>query len=206
MNWHIFHLFLGHHYDDNLETFLLRKIAGSNYEGLISMQTKVTRDKVQILRPLLQYSKKEILEFNYLNKIKYVNDPSNKNKIYSRVIVRKFIEDNNKYKREIEKDFRLIQGLSSSYKRMIFQIFHQVNILINKNKVIINFNKFLNLDREIQIKIIEIIHKYLYAERPFLRYAKISRVLEYLSKKNKFHTNLAGMKIYRDSFFISFKA
>ena len=34
----IFYLFLGHHFDDNLETFILRKLAGSNFEGLNSMQ------------------------------------------------------------------------------------------------------------------------------------------------------------------------
>ena len=30
----ILHLFLGHHFDDNLETYLIRKINGSNLEGL----------------------------------------------------------------------------------------------------------------------------------------------------------------------------
>ena len=34
------HLFFGHHNNDNIETFLLRKIAGSNFEGLRSMQHK----------------------------------------------------------------------------------------------------------------------------------------------------------------------
>ena len=34
----ILHLFLGHHYDDNIETYLIRKINGSNFEGLGSME------------------------------------------------------------------------------------------------------------------------------------------------------------------------
>ena len=37
----ILHLFLGHHFDDNLETYLIRKINGSNLEGLGSMN-KIT--------------------------------------------------------------------------------------------------------------------------------------------------------------------
>ena len=49
---HILHLFLAHHYDDNLETFLLRKIAGSNIEGLRSIQNKTIINKLQIIRPL----------------------------------------------------------------------------------------------------------------------------------------------------------
>ena len=36
----ILHLFLAHHQDDNIETFLLRKIAGSNLEGLSSIKLK----------------------------------------------------------------------------------------------------------------------------------------------------------------------
>ena len=43
----ILHLFLGHHFDDNLETFLIRKVAGSNFEGLASMPFSIIRKKVQ---------------------------------------------------------------------------------------------------------------------------------------------------------------
>ena len=55
----IFHLFIGHHYDDNLETFMLRKIAGSNFEGLNCMQEKTIYNDVQIIRPLLKFTKKK---------------------------------------------------------------------------------------------------------------------------------------------------
>ena len=44
----IFYLFLGHHFDDNIETFLLRKIAGSNIEGLNSMQMISIFNNIQI--------------------------------------------------------------------------------------------------------------------------------------------------------------
>ena len=54
----IFHLFIGHHHDDNIETFFLRKIAGSNFEGLNSIQEKTIYDCIQIIRPLLNFSKK----------------------------------------------------------------------------------------------------------------------------------------------------
>ena len=56
----IFHLFLGHHMNDNLETFILRKIAGSNLEGLNSIQFLTTLGNIQVVRPLLFYTKKDI--------------------------------------------------------------------------------------------------------------------------------------------------
>ena len=57
----ILHLFLGHHFDDNLETFLIRKVAGSNFEGLASMPFSIIRNKVQIIRPLINYKKYQIM-------------------------------------------------------------------------------------------------------------------------------------------------
>ena len=60
----IFHLFLGHHFDDNLETFILRKIAGSNFEGLNSIQFTTIFENIQVVRPFLFYRKKDILLFN----------------------------------------------------------------------------------------------------------------------------------------------
>ena len=77
----IFHLFVAHHYDDNLETFLLRKIAGSNFEGLCGIQQKVNIDNVQVLRPLLQFNKKDILKYNKNHNIFFVKDRSTLSKI-----------------------------------------------------------------------------------------------------------------------------
>ena len=59
----ILHLFLGHHYDDNIETYLIRKINGSNFEGLGSMEEISYFNTIQIFRPLLRISKSSILKF-----------------------------------------------------------------------------------------------------------------------------------------------
>ena len=55
----ILHLFLAHHYDDNIETFLTRKVSGSNLEGLACMSNISYRNNIQVLRPLLNFSKKK---------------------------------------------------------------------------------------------------------------------------------------------------
>ena len=101
----ILHLFLAHHYDDNIETFLIRKLSGSNFQGLRGMQYKSINNSIQILRPLLSHTKKEILEFNLKNKIFYLNDPSNLNIKYTRVAIRNFLNKNNIHHKKIKKDF-----------------------------------------------------------------------------------------------------
>ena len=64
----ILHLFLGHHFDDNLETYLMRKINGSNLDGLESINKTAYFKNIQILRPLIEINKKSILTFNKNNK------------------------------------------------------------------------------------------------------------------------------------------
>jgi len=103
----IFHLFLGHHFDDNLETFLIRKVAGSNFEGLASMPFSIIRNKVQLIRPLINYKKNQIIEFNKKNKIKFIEDPSNFNEKYTRVVIRNFLIQTN-HMNIIKKDFKIM--------------------------------------------------------------------------------------------------
>ena len=201
----IFHLFVGHHYDDNLETFLLRKIAGSNFEGLCAIQQKVNIENVQILRPLLQFDKKDILKYNKIHNIFFVKDQSNENLKYSRIIVRKFLLKKNIYKKQIEKDFQKIQNYFPFYKKMIFQIFNKLNIHITKKNVLINTNNFFHNDLEIQTKIIEIIYKFLRPKKRLLRYQKIVNFLNFLNTHKIVNTNLGGINIKKDVFFISFK-
>ncbi|HVX00818.1 MAG TPA: tRNA lysidine(34) synthetase TilS, partial [Candidatus Babeliaceae bacterium] len=69
---------LGHHRDDQIETFLIRLIRGSGLEGLCSMLAK---DGLYI-RPLLSISKQEIVEFLNTHAIEYRSDPTNESQAY----------------------------------------------------------------------------------------------------------------------------
>jgi len=206
VNKKFFYLFFGHHYNDNIETFLLRKIAGSNFEGLRAMQDKTIRNNIQILRPLLTFDKSAIINYNKSKKIQYIEDPSNNNINYSRVIIRKFLSVGTDQIKNIERDFFLIQKYYPFYKKMIFQILNKINKQISKNNIIINFNDFIYLDEELQIKIIEIIYKFLMPKRNLLRYAKVLKILNKFSNKSLIKANLAGMQIDKSSFYISFKS
>ena len=43
------------------------------------MTKKTLRGKTNIIRPLLNFSKKNIYQFNKINKIEFIEDPSNVN-------------------------------------------------------------------------------------------------------------------------------
>ena len=87
-------LFLGHHRDDQLETFIQRLQGNSSIFGLAGTHKvsplPISRDlspestlfnqasQVRILRPFWDYDKQDILETCQLNNIAYVTDPTNK--------------------------------------------------------------------------------------------------------------------------------
>jgi tRNA(Ile)-lysidine synthase len=71
---------LAHHADDQVELFFLRLLRGAGGEGLAGMKWRSpsSADKqIALVRPLLGFSKNEILEFARANKIKFRADASN---------------------------------------------------------------------------------------------------------------------------------
>mgnify|MGYP001258627895 CR=1 FL=1 len=200
----LLHLFIAHHLNDNIETFLLRKISGSNIEGLRSMQKIVYLKNIQILRPLLKHSKKEIIKFNDNKKIFFVDDPSNYNLKYSRSVVRNFMLINRKYNKQIKNDFESILNYFPKYRKMIFQILHELIIKVSAKKVSVLAKDFFDYDREIQIKIIELIYKFLMPNKKFLRYKKILDSILKLKINDEFKINLGGMHMKKDQFLINF--
>ena len=78
------HLFVAHHQDDQAETFLFRLAKGSGLDGLAGMAPRHARDGIEIVRPLLDFSKEELIHLCDGNQIPYVSDPTNGNEKYLR--------------------------------------------------------------------------------------------------------------------------
>ena len=64
---------IAHNADDNVETFFINALRGSGTRGLKCME----EDNGEILRPLLKYRRKEILDFLKTNRQPYITDSSN---------------------------------------------------------------------------------------------------------------------------------
>ncbi|MTI09616.1 tRNA lysidine(34) synthetase TilS [Curvivirga aplysinae] len=93
LNWciehNVDHLCLGHHKDDQAETFLLRLARGSGPSGLSAMKKVERRKGVTLFRPLLSHSKEELVEYLQNEKLDWVEDPSNQLEKFDRVKFRK---------------------------------------------------------------------------------------------------------------------
>lgn len=75
-------LILGHNLTDRIESTFLNLLRWSNINGFIAMQMQEQHHLLpdtQILRPIVQLTKAEILDICKHNKIQFVNDPTNNN-------------------------------------------------------------------------------------------------------------------------------
>jgi tRNA(Ile)-lysidine synthase len=78
---------LGHHYDDNVETFFLRFLRGSSTAGLQGIKP----NESPYIRPLLALTKQEILNYLHQNNIEYLIDHTNESDAFLRNRIRKNI-------------------------------------------------------------------------------------------------------------------
>ncbi len=85
-------LALGHHLQDQAETFLLRLARGSGVFGLAAMRKMENRGGVTLLRPLLDMDKSSLLSYLKTEKVSWVDDPSNESERFSRVRMRKMAD------------------------------------------------------------------------------------------------------------------
>ena len=88
LNKHKFdYLVTAHHFNDSVETIFLNISRGTGINGLKGIPIKENKT----IRPLLIFTKNEILDFAKKNRIKFRNDISNNDVKYRRNRVRKLI-------------------------------------------------------------------------------------------------------------------
>ena len=192
----LLHLFVGHHKDDNIETFLTRKVSGSDFEGLESIKFISTRNKINIIRPLLFFSKEDILTFNNKNKIPFVIDPSNTNLNYTRASIRKFLKNTSKKNvDEINYEFSAIKKNIKYYNEIVSDLLIENILEIKKTNVSIDFENFCNIHILMQDKIIKKLYNFLNHEKTFLRSSKIEDAIVKIKDPNFEFYNLKGMMI-----------
>ncbi|MEH6516985.1 MAG: tRNA lysidine(34) synthetase TilS [Halioglobus sp.] len=70
-------LYLGHHLDDQVETFFLRLMRGAGVQGLAGMPGERALGPGRLVRPLLSMSRQQLEEYALQQSLTYIEDPSN---------------------------------------------------------------------------------------------------------------------------------
>jgi len=85
------YLMTAHHGDDLIETVLMRITRGSNLNGYSGFKKIVHMDGYDIVRPLVNYTKKELEDYDIENNVKFYVDSSNSKDKYTRNRYRKYV-------------------------------------------------------------------------------------------------------------------
>ncbi len=124
-------VFFGHHNDDLIETFFLRKIQISGINGLTNIFSNYF-DGIKFNRPLVRFSKFEIIKFAKINNLKWFEDNTNIQNIYTRNKIRNYIIEND-CKANIKKYMLSINSIDSLDTALLSMIkMKKNNIEINK--------------------------------------------------------------------------
>lgn len=70
-------LLTAQHQDDQAETLMLQLLRGAGPTGLSAMWPETDIDGLTIVRPFLNFSKQELLEYAELHHLQWIDDPSN---------------------------------------------------------------------------------------------------------------------------------
>ncbi len=128
-------LFVAHHQDDMIETYLLQK-KRNNYVSYFGMSDKSIMDKMIIFRPLLDMSKKELLDYVIKQGVPYSIDITNlgndyqRNRLRHSLIENMTIEQRNQYLNDIYNDNKSLENL----KRKSDELIHDDYMLVNEAK------------------------------------------------------------------------
>ena len=85
------HIAIAHHQDDQAETLLMRLIRGSGVTGLAAMRPMQPFGAVSLVRPLMAFPKARLKASLVARSLRWVEDPSNQSRDYTRVRVRSLL-------------------------------------------------------------------------------------------------------------------
>ena len=137
-------IFLGHHLDDFKESFFLRKIQSSNVLGLSNIFNEKF-DKLNIHRPLVTYTKKQIKFYAKKNYLIWFEDRSNFELDYTRNKIRSYLLSNIKISKSIEKDMSNYQDM-----KYLVNIYSSYFERLSKKRFEIKVQEFKRLNRTLQ--------------------------------------------------------
>ncbi len=152
------YLFLGHHMDDQAETFLFRLAKGSGVDGLACMlDMQRMSDDFILCRPMLGVSKSEVIEFCRQQKIEFIDDPSNNSDDYARVRIRKsmgVLAAEGLTPKRLSVCAARHARARAALDKIASKAFDSNIMKINKERIVFNLSKLLSNPDEIILRVV----------------------------------------------------
>ena len=188
-------ILLGHHLDDLFENFFIRILRGSGLNGLVSLDQKTENDKINLIRPLLNFNKKDLI---YISKYifgSFLKDPSNEDDKFKRIKIRNLLKQLEAEGLDRNKFLLTVKNLKFANESIKFytnkNLIDNTSFLKKKHTIILK-EKFFHNSSEVIFRslteIIKLIGKKYYP----VRGKKIDTAVQLINVKSSFKVTLGG--------------
>ena len=170
---------LGHNLQDQAHTVLLRIVRGSSLEGLKGIEP--IREN-RYIRPLIEVSRREIIEYLSKNNVSYRKDSSNKdekylrNKIRARLIPLLKKEFNPKIEEDLAQTAKILRGEDDFIKTHVAQALHSDYIIKNEKSVSMNVDYLLGLHSALRSRLFKNVLNYIITSKQAVTSKHINNV------------------------------
>ena len=189
-----------HNLEDQVETFFIRLSRGSGLKGLSSMKelSKIAT-KVNLFRPLLDVKKLFLIQISKKIFGNFIKDPSNKNEKFLRTKIRNLKKPLESSGIKYEQIFKSIQNLSLSKLTLQKYLNRTFDELIKKKgrEISINIKKYIKLNNEIKIAVINESIKKLKKNYYDLRSKKVRNLINNINRGDFKKSTLGGCIFFK---------
>ena len=185
MKYNAKYLMTAHHGDDLIETVLMRIVRGSNLNGYSGFKKVIDLGSYKLVRPLIAFTKEQLVQYDEKNKVKYYIDSSNLKDKYTRNRYRKVVlpflkkEEPNVHK----KFLKFSENLTLANEFIEKERDKAIKLVLENGKV--NISKFITLDKFIQKEILYFLMQIYYKDDLILLNDRHIELLEGLINSNK---------------------
>ena len=188
-------ILLGHHLDDLFENFFIRILRGSGLNGLVSLDQKTQYEKINLIRPLINFDKKDLIYIS--NRIfgAYVEDPSNKDDKFKRVKIRNFLKKLEMEGLDRNKFFLTIKNLKFANETIKFYNKKNLeeNTFFSKDKKVVLLKKeFFYQSQEVVFRSFSEIIKFIGKKYYPTRGKKIDKIIQLIKSNSSIKITLGG--------------
>lgn len=189
---------IAHHKDDLLETYIFQKTRGGIY-SYYGLNASSSYKDIKVLRPLLNYRKKELLNYCQINNVPYFIDSSNLSDEYSRNKIRHEVVENlnDKQIEDIFKEIEIDNNNNEKEKR-------KVNEFLNNNDL--DIKTFLLLEDKIKQRVL---YSLISSYKEDVTGGELKAIIDFLSSNKNGELQLVeDIYVFKDydNFYISDKS
>lgn len=188
-------ILMGHHFDDQLETFTLRLLSNSGIIGLSGMQpvSKSSHhdgpERLKVLRPLLGVSKDQLIKYCVDNDINWVQDHTNFEDVSKRNVVRNYFLENPEVKKDVTANYKKVLEFNSLVEGKVNVLYNGLNRFgkidytnLNNGSIKLSLSQG-QMDKHTDLVLAKMLFKILYPISPSPNYHySFNKVLDVIPK------------------------